>query len=71
MMPPPVSMTPLWKRFTPGGQHKWTCPHCPWSSVSFEAVENHIEDTHCCCGVDANHWPDVTEPRRLDNGEEG
>ncbi len=57
MMPPPVSMVPLWRRFTPGGQYKWTCPHCPWSSVSFEETENHIEDTHCRCGLDANHWP--------------
>ncbi len=58
MIPPAVSMEPLWRHTAgPSSQCKWTCPHCPWSSVSFEEVENHIEDTHCRCGLDANHWP--------------
>ncbi len=72
MMPLPVSMEPLWKRVAGvSSQHKWTCPYCPWASVSFEEAENHIEDTHCRCGLDSNHWPEDTEPRRLDNSEEG
>ncbi len=58
MIPPAVSMEPLWRQIAgTGSQYKWTCPHCPWSSVSFIEVENHIEDTHCRCGLDTNHWP--------------
>ncbi len=60
MIPPAVSMEPLWRRTAgTGSSSKWTCPHCPWASVSFEEVENHIEDTHCRCGLDANHWSEA------------
>ncbi len=62
MIPSAVSMTPLWRRVSGGNTisgWRWTCPHCPWASVSFEEVENHIEDTHCRCGRDVNHWPGV------------
>ncbi len=57
MIPSAVSMEPLWRRRTAYGQNVWCCPHCLWASVSFIETENHIEDTHCRCGLDANHWP--------------
>ncbi len=52
-----VAMEPVWRHMTAAGPPKWKCPQCPWYSVSFEEVENHIEDTHCRCGLDSNHWP--------------
>ncbi len=60
MMPSAVSMEPVWRvdRTAGGKLRRWHCPHCPWASVSFIEVENHIEDTHCRCGLDANHWPE-------------
>ncbi len=38
---------PVWRKKNGAGSMKhWRCPQCPWGSVSFQAVEDHMEDHH-------------------------